>query len=78
MSPRDVLAFVQAKPFRAFRIRTASGREVAVRHPEMINVKETEVVVYIYNRNDPEGFEKKETISLERIESILPLKSTVV
>ncbi len=78
MSPQNVLAFVKAHPFRPFRIRTASGREYVVRHPEMVSVGETEVVVFTYTRNDPDGSNKRETIFLERIESIAHLKPTVV
>jgi hypothetical protein len=78
MSPRQVLDFVKAQPFRPFRIRTANGREYAVRHPEMVCVGETDVVVSTYTRNGPDVHDRRETIPLERIESIAHLKPTVV
>ena len=78
MSPQNVLAFVKAQPFRPFHIRMASGRELQVRHPEMVRVGKTEVVVFTYTRNDPDVHDKWETVSLERIESIGHLNPTVV
>ncbi len=78
MSPANVLAFVKAYPFRPFRIRTASGREYAVRHPEMVFVGEANVTVFTYTRNEPDAHEKRETIALDRIESISHMKPTVV
>jgi hypothetical protein len=78
MSPQNVLAFVKAQPFRPFRIRLASGREFTVRHPEMIYVGQTDIVVFTYTRNDTDNHEKWEAVSLERIESIGFLKPTVV
>jgi hypothetical protein len=78
MSPQNVLAFVKAQPFRPFRIRMASGREFAVRHPEMIYVGETDVVVFTYTRGDTDVHDRWEAVSLDRIESIAFLKPTVV
>ncbi len=78
MSPRDVLAFVKAYPFRPFRIRTASGREYPVRHPEMVHVGETDVEIFLYTRNEPDALDKRVTVPLDRIESIGHSKPTVV
>jgi len=78
MSPADVLSFVKAQPFRPFRIETARGRSFEVRHPEMVYVGKTDVVVFTYTRNDADAHDKWETVLLEQIESIAHLKRTVV
>jgi hypothetical protein len=78
MAPADVLSFVKAQPFRPFRIETARGRSFEVRHPEMVLVRKTDVVVFTYTRNEPDAHDKWESVSLEQIESIAHLKRTVV
>ena len=46
MTHEEVFEYVDAAPFRPFRIQMASGRTLDIRHPEGIRVGENAVVVF--------------------------------
>ena len=77
MSSRDVLGYVKNQPFRPFRIRMTSGRTYDIRHPERIRVGRTGVVIFSYTSDDPDVYDKWETVSLVLIESIDHLEASV-
>jgi len=77
MSTQDVLNYVKAQPFRPFRIKMASGRDFDVRHPEMVRVGRTILVVFSFLSDDPDVFDKWETASLVLVESISHLEGAV-
>jgi hypothetical protein len=77
MSSHDVLNYVKAQPFRPFRIKMASGRDFDVRHPEMVRVGRTSLVVFSFLSDDPDVFDKWETASLVLVESISHLEGAV-
>jgi hypothetical protein len=77
MSTQDVLPYVKARPFRPFRIQMASGRDFDVRHPEMVRVGRTILVVFSFLSDDPDVFDKWETASLVLVESISHLEGAV-
>jgi len=45
MRPTDIRAHVRRQPFRPIRIYLSDGSEYDVRHPEMMLVTRTEVVI---------------------------------
>ncbi len=61
------MTFVNAQPFRAFRLHMASGREFEVRHPEMIEVMKSSVMVY---KATGESGSDWESVSLMLTESV--------
>ncbi len=74
---QTVLDYVRAEPFRPFRIHMASGRTFDVRHPEMIKVLRSWLIVFRTNgsvTDIPEGFD---SLSLTLVESISHLDSAV-
>ena len=73
MTPASVQAYVKAEPFRPFRIHMASGRTFDVRHPEMIKILKSAVLVFSSTRNSAEFFDRYESISLMLTESISDL-----
>src|SRR5438105_1146679 len=77
VSSQDVLLYVKAQPFRPFRLRMASGRTFEIRHPEMIRVGRTGAVIFSYTSDDPDVYDKWETVSLVLIESIDHLEASV-
>ena len=77
MSPRDVLSYVRAEPFRPFRIRMASGRTFDIRHPEMIRVGADTVIIFSFVSDNPDVYDKWESVSLLLIEAISHLEATV-
>jgi len=73
MSYQEVLGYVEAEPFRPFRIHMASGRTFDVRHPEMIRVGLRSLHVFHYSEQDGRVYEKVEMLGLQLVELIEPL-----
>lgn len=70
MTYEELFEFVDAEPFRPFRIRMASGRTFDVRHPEMIRVGLHSVVVFQYHQQDERVFETFKMLGMQLMESI--------
>ncbi len=78
MTPQTVLGYVKAEPFRPFRIHLASGRTFDIRHPEMIKVLRSNVLVFKATGDTPEIPDEWESVSLMLTESISHLESQSV
>lgn len=74
MSPQAVLGYVKAEPFRPFRLHVASGRIFDVRHPEMIKVLKSSVLVFKTSGDASELSDEWESVSLMLTESISHLE----
>lgn len=70
VTPPQVLAYVKDQPFGPFRLHMASGRTFDIRHPEMIKVLRSSVLLFKSTGDAPELPDEWETISLMLIESI--------
>jgi hypothetical protein len=68
--PQEILNYLQAKSFRPFQIHTASGESFDVRHPEMLHVGRSKMVLFTFVSDDPRIFDRWETISLMLTERI--------
>lgn len=77
MTPKTVLEYVKAQPFRPFRLHLASGRTFEVYHPEMIKVLKNYVLVFKAADGNSEFPEEFESVSLMLTESISHLESQV-
>jgi len=77
MTPQEILRFVQARPFRPFRVRMNSGRTFEVRHPEMARVGRRDVMIFTFSSDSPDVYDNWEILSLILIESITPLEASV-
>jgi len=77
MTPVTVLGYVKAEPFRPFRIRMASGKTFDVRHPEMIKVLKSYVLVFKTSGDAPEFLEEFESVSLMFAEDVSHLEVPV-
>jgi hypothetical protein len=75
MTPRKVVDYVTAEPFRPFRIRMASNQSFDIRHPEMILVGRSSVRIYTASGTDQS--EKWHDVSLMLMETIEPLDAPV-
>jgi hypothetical protein len=73
-TPAAVLSYVKAESFRPFRIHMASGRTFEVRHPEMVRVGRTNLLVFSFVSDQPDDFDEWQSVSLMLIESISPWK----
>lgn len=70
ITPQTVLGYVKAEPFRPFRIHMASGETFDVRHPEMVRVGRTNLLVFSYVSDQPDVFDEWKSVSLMLMESI--------
>ena len=77
MTPASILTYVRAEPFRPFRIHMASGRTYDVRHPEMVKVGKTNLLVFSFVSDQPEVFDEWQSVSLMLMESIAHLELPV-
>ena len=77
MSPQEVLNYMQARPFRPFRIRMNSGRTFDIRHPEMVRVGRRDVLIFTFVSDSPDVYDRWDNISLLLIESLSPLDGAV-
>lgn len=70
LTPPQVLSYVKAQPFRPFRLQMASGKSFDIRHPEMVKIGKSFLLVFFFATGEPEVVEQWETASLMLIESI--------
>jgi hypothetical protein len=66
----QLLTYVKAEPFRPFRLHMASGKTFDIRHPEMVKVGKSFLMVFSFAPGEPELIEQWETVSLMLTESI--------
>ena len=73
MTPSAVNGYLKSEPFRPFRVEMASGKTYEVRHPEM--VKLTKSYLVLFTSVDETGIANDEWISLSLMlaESIVHL-----
>lgn len=74
ITPRAMIEFVSAEPFRPFRIHMASGRAFEIGHPEMIKVGRSSVTVYMRPESGPDQLDRWQEVSLMLLESVEPLE----
>ena len=72
----QVLSYVKAQPFQPFRLHMASGQMFEIRHPEMVKVGKSYVLVFSFIVGKPDLIEKWESVSLMLIESISHIDQT--
>lgn len=77
MEPSEILSYVNAQPFRPFRILMNSGRAYEIRHPEMVRVARDCVILFTFVSDNPEVVDRWETVSLLLIESISHIDAPV-
>ncbi|MGH7199813.1 MAG: hypothetical protein ACREJB_04365 [Planctomycetaceae bacterium] len=70
MTYEELFEYVDAEPFRPFRIKMASGRTFDVRHPEMIRVGYHAVHVFIYSERDERVYERAVMLGMQLMKSI--------
>ena len=77
ITPQNVLSYVKAEPFRPFRIHIASGRSFDVRHPEMVRVGRSNLLVFSFVGENADVFDEWESVSLMLTESVSHLDAPV-
>ena len=75
MTPQTVLGYVKAEPFRPFRLHVASGKTFDIRHPEMIKVLKSYVLIFKAADDALELPDEWESVSLTLTDSISHLEA---
>ncbi|HTU27539.1 MAG TPA: hypothetical protein VMF30_19170 [Pirellulales bacterium] len=75
--PHELNNYLKAEPFRPFRIHMASGQTFDVRHPEMIRVGRNSIILFTIVSDNPEIYDRWETISLMLMERVSLVDTTV-
>jgi hypothetical protein len=70
MTPQAILGYVRTEPFRPFRVHLASGRTFDIRHPEMIKVLRSNLMIFKATADNADLFDEWESVSLMLTESI--------
>ena len=68
--PQDILGYLRAAPFRPFRIHIASGKTFDIHHPEMVRVGRGSLIIFSFVSDDPEIYDRWDTVSLMLIENL--------
>jgi hypothetical protein len=77
IAAQDILGYLKAQPFRPFRIHMPSGRSFDVRHPEMVRVGRTHLLLFSLVSDNPDIHDRWEMVGLMLIESISFLDAPV-
>lgn len=70
MTPSALQSYLRARPFRPFRLHMASGGTFDIRHPEMVRVGRSDIVVFTLVADDPALYDHWDTVSLMLIEHV--------
>jgi hypothetical protein len=70
LTPATVRDYIKAEPFRPFRIHIVSGKTFDIRHPEMIKVLKSHVLVFSPTGDETDFPEEFQSVSLMLAETI--------
>ncbi len=76
MTTREIFRYLRSEPFRPFRIHMASGRTFDIRHPEMVRVGKSDLVIFSLVSDEPGVHDDWDTVSFLLIESISHLETS--
>lgn len=77
ITAQAVLGYVKAQPFRPFRLHMASGKTFDIRHPEMIKVLKSYILIFKATSDTLEIPDEAESVSLMLTESVSLLEAPV-
>jgi hypothetical protein len=77
ITPGTLKEYVKARPFRPFRIHMASGGMFEVRHPEMLRVGRSDMVLFSPSDEDADLYDHWNTLSMRLVERVFHLDAPV-
>ncbi len=75
MSAADFLNLTRARPFVPFRIVTSDGTTYEVRHPDMVFVGLSSVLVGYPSEREPHAFTRYDVVSMRHIVRLEPAET---
>jgi hypothetical protein len=77
MRPEDVRQFLRQEPFRAFRVTLTDGRTYDVRHPELVALGRSSLVIGFPRPDDPlPAYDDYIVVSLLHVMQLQPIDGT--
>ena len=77
MTSKQVLEYVNAEPFRPFRILMNSGRSYDIGHPEMVRVGRDFLIMFSCENDNSDLIYRWETVSLLLVKAVSHLQAAV-
>lgn len=77
MTPPQLLSYIKAEPFRPFQLHMASGKSYDIRHPEMVKLGKSFLLVFSFSPESTDLVDQWDSVSLMLIESISHLDVAV-
>jgi hypothetical protein len=68
VNAQQMREWAHASPFRPFRLHTASGKTINVRHPEFVSLSPTGRFVHVWNPN--ESWQVVDALLVSSIETV--------
>jgi hypothetical protein len=76
ITPGSIKEYLKAQPFRPFRLHMASGGTFDVRHPELLKVGRSDMVLFAPSDDDVEIYDHWNTVSMMLVERVSHLDSS--
>lgn len=77
MSPADIRILTKRKPFRPFRVVTSDGTIYEVRHPDLVMIGLSSIIIGYPSDQDPEAYSRSDIVSLRHIIRLEPEQEAV-
>jgi hypothetical protein len=77
MSRQTINDYVKAEPFKPFRLHLVSGRTFEIRHPELMKILQSTVIIFKSAETTDGLSDEWDTVSMMLIESISHLEAPV-
>lgn len=77
MAPADIRMLTKRKPFSPFRIVTSDGTVYEVRHPDLVMVGLSSVIIGYPSEEDPEVYSRSDIVSLRHIVRLEPEQEAI-
>jgi hypothetical protein len=77
MTKQTINDYIKAEPFRPFRLHLVSGRTFDIRHPELLKVLQSTILIFKAAGGSEDLSDEWDTVSLVLIESISHLEAPV-
>lgn len=77
MAPADIRSLTQRKPFIPFRVVTRDGTVYEVRHPDLLMIGLSSVVIGYPSEQDPQAYSRYDVVPLRNIVRLEPEQEAV-
>ncbi|HZY87660.1 MAG TPA: hypothetical protein VFE78_22670 [Gemmataceae bacterium] len=77
MAPADIRNLTQRKPFIPFRLVTSDGTMYEVRHPDLVMIGLSSVLIGYPSEQDPQAYSRYDIVSMRHIVRLEPEQQAI-